>query len=211
MNKNTATTEREPSLVQKIKGAGEIVHGIGDNIRGRIMDTVDVGVQPGRQTGETQKGRLEVERGFARVKGQPLPGSNGLSGEYSAASCAGGGGPYRSGDQPGANEQYYGTPPGAGAPTDVNPPHSMRQDADYRGTAPPPQCNPYDGNPSANVASGATGTWKGDQGVRGNQTFQSGYEGVQGEMPAESGNAYPAPDRSQVAHETGALPSRSQV
>ncbi|KAI0329359.1 hypothetical protein GY45DRAFT_1435507 [Cubamyces sp. BRFM 1775] len=52
---------------QKLKGAAEVIHGLGDNLRGRLMSTVDSrGAHP-----EIEKGRREVEQGMAKLTGGP--------------------------------------------------------------------------------------------------------------------------------------------
>ncbi|KAI8973070.1 hypothetical protein BD414DRAFT_499016 [Trametes punicea] len=59
---------------QKIRGAGEVLHGIGDNLRGRLMSAVDSSSQPSGTHPEVEKGRHEVERGMAKLTGDPGTG-----------------------------------------------------------------------------------------------------------------------------------------
>ncbi|KAI0635473.1 hypothetical protein C8Q77DRAFT_709100 [Trametes polyzona] len=57
---------------QKLRGAAEVIHGIGDNLRGRAMSAVDskTNAQSGTHP-EVEKGRREVEEGMAKLTGGP--------------------------------------------------------------------------------------------------------------------------------------------
>ncbi|RDX49495.1 hypothetical protein OH76DRAFT_1438864 [Lentinus brumalis] len=65
-----STTGRSTSK-QKLKGATEVIHGIGENIRGRFMDTLDSSTKTGGGHPETHQGRREVEGGMAKLTGGP--------------------------------------------------------------------------------------------------------------------------------------------
>ncbi|KAI0692920.1 hypothetical protein C8T65DRAFT_761399 [Cerioporus squamosus] len=56
---------------RKLKGATEVIHGIGENIRGRFMDAVDSSTKTGGGHPETYQGRREVEEGMAKLTGGP--------------------------------------------------------------------------------------------------------------------------------------------
>ncbi|RPD56484.1 hypothetical protein L226DRAFT_610016 [Lentinus tigrinus ALCF2SS1-7] len=56
---------------RKLKGATEVIHGLGENIRGRFMDTLDSSTKTGHGHPETQQGRTEVEQGMAKLTGGP--------------------------------------------------------------------------------------------------------------------------------------------
>ncbi|KAH8077760.1 hypothetical protein BXZ70DRAFT_1012896 [Cristinia sonorae] len=56
------------SVGQKVKGAAETVHGIGESLRGGAMDFVDSATGSHRQHPETQRGAAETEQGIARME-----------------------------------------------------------------------------------------------------------------------------------------------
>ncbi|KAI0666512.1 hypothetical protein C8Q78DRAFT_1059952 [Trametes maxima] len=61
---------------QKLRGAVQVVHGVGENLRGRFMDAVDssTNTQAGPGDGprpEVERGRREVEQGMAKLTGGP--------------------------------------------------------------------------------------------------------------------------------------------
>ncbi|KAH8077758.1 hypothetical protein BXZ70DRAFT_1053335 [Cristinia sonorae] len=58
------------------RGAAQVVHGIGENLRGRILDAADNSMSTGPKSvcSETYQGRAEVEQGFARMRGEHVPG-----------------------------------------------------------------------------------------------------------------------------------------
>ncbi|KAH9487428.1 hypothetical protein JR316_0001503 [Psilocybe cubensis] len=55
----------------KIRGAVEVVHGAGENLRGTMLGAVDTMVHRGPTTNDdiAQQGRLEMERGLAHLRG----------------------------------------------------------------------------------------------------------------------------------------------
>ncbi|TBU22788.1 hypothetical protein BD311DRAFT_782124 [Dichomitus squalens] len=63
-------THAHGAKTQKLKGATELVHGLGESIRGRFMEAVD-GSQGSRHAPISQQGRQEVERGMAKLTGGP--------------------------------------------------------------------------------------------------------------------------------------------
>ncbi|EIW56233.1 uncharacterized protein TRAVEDRAFT_22542 [Trametes versicolor FP-101664 SS1] len=56
---------------RKLKGAAEVVHGIGENIRGRLMDVVDSSTNSEAAHPEVEEGGHEIEHGMARLTGGP--------------------------------------------------------------------------------------------------------------------------------------------
>ncbi|KAI0643966.1 hypothetical protein C8Q79DRAFT_121798 [Trametes meyenii] len=61
---------------QKLRGAVEVIHGVGENLRGRFMDAVDSSTKTRAGPGggprpEVEQGRLEVEQGMAKLTGGP--------------------------------------------------------------------------------------------------------------------------------------------
>lgn len=81
-NTNTNTSKNasggEGGIGSKIKGAAQIIHGLGDNIRGTALGTADratssaAGIQ--KNADLTAKGRAEFAEGMARMKGHaPAP------------------------------------------------------------------------------------------------------------------------------------------
>ncbi|KAL1938699.1 hypothetical protein VTO73DRAFT_11302 [Trametes versicolor] len=74
-NTNTAgkpsTNNNGGSSHRKLKGAAEVVHGIGENIRGRLMDVVDSSTNSEAAHPEVEEGGHEIEHGMARLTGGP--------------------------------------------------------------------------------------------------------------------------------------------
>ncbi|KAI9060411.1 hypothetical protein FKP32DRAFT_1054578 [Trametes sanguinea] len=72
-NRNTNDTDypSSGSRKQKIRGAAEVIHGVGDNLRGRLMGAVDSSTKTGGTRPEVEKGRQEVEQGMAKLTGGP--------------------------------------------------------------------------------------------------------------------------------------------
>ncbi|KAI0354149.1 hypothetical protein OH77DRAFT_1426580 [Trametes cingulata] len=80
---NTSTNNAETDATRsggqhrKIRGAAEVVEGIGHTLSGRIMSAVDSGKKAGGTHPEVQKGQKEIEHGMARLTGGP--GVNGTA------------------------------------------------------------------------------------------------------------------------------------
>ncbi|OSC98913.1 hypothetical protein PYCCODRAFT_1427566 [Trametes coccinea BRFM310] len=72
-NRNSSDTEypSSGSRKQKIRGAAEVIHGVGDNLRGRLMSAVDSSTKTGGTRPEVERGRQEVEQGMAKITGGP--------------------------------------------------------------------------------------------------------------------------------------------
>ncbi|KAI0777483.1 hypothetical protein BD413DRAFT_180339 [Trametes elegans] len=70
-NDNGDTATGGGNRHQKLRGAAEVAHGIGENLRGRFMSTVDSSTNTGGTHPEVEKGRREVERGMAKLTGGP--------------------------------------------------------------------------------------------------------------------------------------------
>jgi len=120
-------------MSSKIRGAAEVLHGIGDNLRGRFMDGVDR--TPSSHSDLAQKGRLEVEQGFARIRGNPIPSVS--SGSGSAATVGAGG---QAGNQEagiGAQQQQYQPAAGQGAGGTMPPQYAPQDAGGYMGKGAP--------------------------------------------------------------------------
>ncbi|KAI0044941.1 hypothetical protein FA95DRAFT_184552 [Auriscalpium vulgare] len=92
-NINTTSTDTGSSgsrVGSKLRGAGEVVHGIGDSIRGTALEIVECGQAKREVTDIAARGREEVERGMSRIEGRPLPGATG-TGPHTVASGVGAG------------------------------------------------------------------------------------------------------------------------
>ncbi|KAI0064329.1 hypothetical protein BV25DRAFT_1990075 [Artomyces pyxidatus] len=61
----------------KIKGAAQIVHGIGESIRGQTLGAVESGEGKETHAGIATRGRNEVEQGWSKFEGRPLPARTG--------------------------------------------------------------------------------------------------------------------------------------
>ncbi|KAH9846885.1 hypothetical protein C2E23DRAFT_850815 [Lenzites betulinus] len=68
---NTNNSGGGSSTHRKLKGTAEVVHGIGENIRGRVMNVLDSGSGAGGGHLEAEQGSREVERGMAKLTGGP--------------------------------------------------------------------------------------------------------------------------------------------
>ncbi|KAJ7493961.1 hypothetical protein FB451DRAFT_1491523 [Mycena latifolia] len=71
---NTSSGQPKPGVGAKIKGAAQIVHGLGDNVRGTLLGGVDTLLHQDSSANDAiaQKGRAEHARGVARKTGGPL-------------------------------------------------------------------------------------------------------------------------------------------
>ncbi|KAI0916526.1 hypothetical protein AcV5_002995 [Taiwanofungus camphoratus] len=147
---------------QKIKGAGEVIHGVGDNLRGKFLDAVDGGTTGGGGHAETERGRMETEQGMSRMTGSTYgPGTGATTGPGTGASTGLGTG---TATGPGTGAMT-GTGTGAvGADTGV---------AGEAGTANTKQYNPS----GAAGAAGATPMNAGSSGGTGGTMMQGQYEG----------------------------------
>ncbi|KAJ6505613.1 hypothetical protein DFH09DRAFT_1375255 [Mycena vulgaris] len=77
MNTSTSTsntTTGKPGIGSKIKGAVQVVHGLGENVRGTILGGVDTVVHGNSADNDAiaAKGREENAEGLARMKGGPV-------------------------------------------------------------------------------------------------------------------------------------------
>ncbi|KAJ6553751.1 hypothetical protein DFH09DRAFT_1366112 [Mycena vulgaris] len=77
MNISTSTsntTTGKPGIGSKIKGAVQVVHGLGENVRGTILGGVDTVVHGNSADNDATaaKGRGEKAEGLARMKGGPV-------------------------------------------------------------------------------------------------------------------------------------------
>ncbi|KAI0262512.1 hypothetical protein BC834DRAFT_971888 [Gloeopeniophorella convolvens] len=61
------------SMGEKLSGMGNVVHGAGDVIRGYAIDMAECGHGSGKVI--AGEGKAEVERGFSKIHGTPIPGS----------------------------------------------------------------------------------------------------------------------------------------
>ncbi|KIM75298.1 hypothetical protein PILCRDRAFT_13712 [Piloderma croceum F 1598] len=68
---NTGTTGgSKAGIGSKIRGAAEVVHGVGDNVRGTFLGAIDTAT--GRQSENDEiaaRGRMEVSQGMAKIRG----------------------------------------------------------------------------------------------------------------------------------------------
>ncbi|CDO70203.1 hypothetical protein BN946_scf184942.g3 [Trametes cinnabarina] len=71
MNDSDKISGSGASRKQKLQGAVEVVHGMGDNLRGRLMSAVDPSKKTGGPRPEVEKGQREVEQGMAKLTGGP--------------------------------------------------------------------------------------------------------------------------------------------
>jgi len=71
---NTSTTTSGPGsgIGDRFRGAAEVVHGAGEGLRGTLLGAVDTMVRKGPTQNDeiARQGRLEVELGMAKMKGQ---------------------------------------------------------------------------------------------------------------------------------------------
>ncbi|KAK7692031.1 hypothetical protein QCA50_005436 [Cerrena zonata] len=67
-NPGSAASGTGASLGQKVRGAFETAHGLGESIRGGAMDFVDSATGTGDRHQETQKGAREVEEGISKIE-----------------------------------------------------------------------------------------------------------------------------------------------
>ncbi len=172
--------------------------GIGDNIRGRFMDTVDSTTHTGNAHPETLRGRLEVEQGMAKMTG----GRRAATASARAPTSGAGGAPAPSAYLPSQYQSQGQVSGNASAPPaqegDVLGPTSGI--AARSGNAAPCQ-EQY----SAGGAS-AAGSGTGKQGSNGRDF---GYD-QNGEQPTvvrqQGGMPGPAPDRHALGGEPRQLP-----
>ncbi|KAF8999644.1 hypothetical protein BDQ17DRAFT_745382 [Cyathus striatus] len=78
------------SFGNRVRGVFEVVHGVGDNIRGTALGAVDTMGHNGLTKNDeiARQGRLETQRGMAHLKEPPLgtqPGEQGLPGSTGPA------------------------------------------------------------------------------------------------------------------------------
>ncbi|OCH91739.1 hypothetical protein OBBRIDRAFT_791967 [Obba rivulosa] len=91
-NTNTTGTTGGSSAGQKLRGATEVVHGIGENIRGRMMEVIDDVTGTNRGHAETQRGTMETEQGMSRMTGHTYSNATGAgAGDTMPANAAHGG------------------------------------------------------------------------------------------------------------------------
>ncbi|KAJ7466214.1 hypothetical protein B0H11DRAFT_60084 [Mycena galericulata] len=71
---STSNTTGQSGLGAKIKGAAQMVHGAGENIRGTILGGVDTVVHKGPSANDeiASKGRQQTAEGLANFKGRPM-------------------------------------------------------------------------------------------------------------------------------------------
>ncbi|KAJ7576123.1 hypothetical protein C8J56DRAFT_973146 [Mycena floridula] len=64
-------------MTSKIKGAFEVIHGVGDNIRGTALGAVDTVTKSGETKNDrvAEKGRLETQDGLQKLKGKSATAS----------------------------------------------------------------------------------------------------------------------------------------
>ncbi|KAF5312224.1 hypothetical protein D9619_003771 [Psilocybe cf. subviscida] len=76
---NTSTTTSGPGsgIGSRLRGAAEVVHGAGEGLRGTLLGAVDTVMKNGPTQNDevARQGRLEVERGMAKMKGQNTAGT----------------------------------------------------------------------------------------------------------------------------------------
>ncbi|KAI0954223.1 hypothetical protein AcV7_007516 [Taiwanofungus camphoratus] len=163
---------------QKIKGAGEVIHGVGDNLRGRFLDAVDDGTKTGGGHAETERGRMETEKGMSRMTGSTYgpgtgattgPGTGAMTGSGTGATTGQGTGT-ETGPGTGAT-----TSPGTGAMTGTGT-GAVGADTGVAGGAGTADTKQY--NPSgAAGAAGATPVNADSSGGTGGTMTQGQYEG----------------------------------
>ncbi|KAI0748950.1 hypothetical protein C8Q74DRAFT_381883 [Fomes fomentarius] len=203
-NKNVDTA---PGIGQKLEGAKDVVHGIGENIRGRFMDTVDSTTNTGNAHPETLRGRLEVEQGMAKMTG----GRHAATASARAPTSGAGGAPASSSAYPPSQYQSQGQVSGdADAPPaqegDVLGPRSgMTAGSGNAGPESSIAYAPYQKQYYAGGAS-AAGSGTGRQGSNGRDL---GYDQNR-EQPTvvrqQGGMLGPEPDRHALGSEPGHLP-----
>ncbi|TBU36889.1 hypothetical protein BD309DRAFT_975038 [Dichomitus squalens] len=164
-------THAHGAKTQKLKGATELVHGLGESIRGRFMEAVD-GSQGSRHAPISQQGRQEVERGMAKLTGGP--------GAASVTSSTGTRNPNPAGDSDGVS-------------TNTEPSSGFGARQRERGATPLGPRAPYGGQESAMGQQGSTNR---DFGYEEGQTRRDpAVMGQQGNSPG------PAPDRYTLSGE----------
>ncbi|KAL4079827.1 hypothetical protein J3A83DRAFT_4368674 [Scleroderma citrinum] len=81
-------------LGNKLKGAAQVVHGIGESIRGTVLGAVDsIAHTPSSEAkyeATASKGKAEIEEGIAKVRGHASGGNVGAPGEVHSAPGGGG-------------------------------------------------------------------------------------------------------------------------
>ncbi|KAL4251188.1 hypothetical protein ABKN59_004952 [Abortiporus biennis] len=204
-NPNSAGGTGGASLGQKIKGAAEVVHGLGESVRGQFMDIVDHGTSTNKQPHpETLNGRMEVERGMARLRGiQPQDDVSGYGGQQNpnsgvSASTTDPKGDVNSIDSGGQMQGYNSQPTASGPPGSM--PLTSGLGAGTGGAKLPPQYGSQ--STSGNDMNMASGQYDGSN----NREFQSGYGGPRNSNARRFGTGPgpgPGPDASYKVPGTG--------
>ncbi|TCD61927.1 hypothetical protein EIP91_007695 [Steccherinum ochraceum] len=192
LNNNSNRSTDGASTGQKLKGAVEVVHGIGENLRGRFMDTVDQSMQPSSTTdrSETHQGRMETEQGFARMRGE-VPG---VTSHWNVGTGTGGGDQYS--NQPNAP---YNNMNSSNVPGDLPMNAGLGAGAGVAPSQPPYQTTGGEAN-MAQQMGGSDRAYGGQHGADNNRDFQAGHGD-----PAQGGfeGAGTAPDQMDSGPGTG--------
>ncbi|KAJ8518016.1 hypothetical protein ONZ45_g4884 [Pleurotus djamor] len=87
MNRNSSGND---GLGDKVKGAFQAIHGIGENIRGTALGAIDTITKDGTRNDQiAQRGRLETSEGLARMRGGKVTGTPATGGQYGPAAVVG--------------------------------------------------------------------------------------------------------------------------
>ncbi|TCD61929.1 hypothetical protein EIP91_007697 [Steccherinum ochraceum] len=73
---STSASNAGGSAGNKVKGAAQTVHGVGESIRGGALDFVDSAVGHGKRHNASQRGAQETEQGIARMEGGKAGANN---------------------------------------------------------------------------------------------------------------------------------------
>ncbi|CCM05317.1 uncharacterized protein FIBRA_07531 [Fibroporia radiculosa] len=201
------------SIGQTIKGTAQVIHGMGEKVRGGFLGIVD-GPGAGSTHPVAAQGQMETEKGFAALRGtgntsntaaagagygaaanRGPTGAPGVGTDYGSAAPGPGG---AAGTQYGEGTANTGTyaPSGAGGAPGLNAgagggtrgamPQEQYQDAYQSQTGPAP------------TSHGGVGVG------RNNAGFQGDYGGPQGQTAPQRGGAGPMPDYANSGPGTGA-------
>jgi len=177
-------SSKPPGVGTRIKGVFETAHGIGENIRGRTLGVIDDLSSSGspestsRYASIADRGRMETERGMARIYGYPDPNAaNAIRNEHSHL------------PQPTTGTLGKGHTTGTGPGRDYV--HNGKDDYYGRG-----------GGVDGGVRRGAGG-YGADDGYG-----QPGVQTVERQPPAIDRNAVTGPDRPEIDERGRLSPNR---
>ncbi|KAJ7190583.1 hypothetical protein GGX14DRAFT_47764 [Mycena pura] len=80
----TTSSSNRTGIGSKIKGAVQVAHGLGENVRGTILGGVETALHKDSAANDAiaERGRAEHADGMAKVARAPAAGVEGVSGAY---------------------------------------------------------------------------------------------------------------------------------